>query len=419
MFSSEIEMKKNFQQNDESLLHSINHRIYEIYATALSTETKRVLLVEKLLIELSSNRQQFEDNVDTLIEIPAPKKITIAGQEFELDNYWGRSFFWTKGSKLRMKLIQAKAEVTVLKNNFTNYQAKRNIITLLESNHLSWDSCETLRKNIDSSWSIANDLLYLSYYKQAELLFKTCILPHQTNYQGVIFMIEEILFLLGMGYTDKIKDFIRTKRLPDIVSPTVVFASERGSQRDRMLDNFFDNIEQINFEYQDVAAAFIELCKEWLQIGAGITNYKAIYAKESGIRMLEIAKLLWDKLPDQLARGNVWSGNFRKIHESIMFLIITIINKGSNEFTTEFIEEIAKSQKYPGRQSSDNFFTYRLQQHLVWISALPPSKELICTKTKVQQSLLDHPLPLYSLPEFQVKFSPKHAEVKALKNNKY
>jgi hypothetical protein len=367
-------------------LDDLNHLIYEIYALALFSDSSRTELRQHLLIELSSDREKFEKTVDELIQSPAPKKMTIAEKEFVLD-HWEPSFWLgSKGSQMRIALAQAKADVDRLKYHVAIREAKEAIIKKLESTNLSFSACEALRLQVDASWRIASDLLFLISFKQAQILFETCVLQYKTAYQSAIFIIEDILYLLSEGNAENISTCISNCGSTYLEIPR--------------LNDFFADLKGENFaEYKDVAVSFVEICKEWFQIGAYITTCKSVLDEKSNLRELEVAKFLWNKVGDCLDRASSCEG-IRSGHSTVMAMIRRALKESNGDIAALFMKEIPKCE------SSREFLAYKLSQHLRWIVSLylyPGPELLVINVEAIKEFLGKHPSSLYLLPEAQKK----------------
>ena len=285
---SELEIHKSYQ-----------NKIYQVYEKALKTASARSKLKSELLKELSTNINTFESTVNKLVGDLAPKKVTVNSIHFSLGMFWKTSCCGN-GSTLRAALIQAKEDVDEIKKKYALYQ-QRELVKKLEADNCCWNDFEELRNSIESNWSyiIKRDLEYLIDFKQAEFLFIKHILPYQINCRGAIFAIEDVLFQLCMKNGDNLNDRIETSK--------------------SNLQEFFTRVQQINFQqsikYKNVAAIFIEICKEWFQIIATITFRNRILDSSKGIFQIKEVKEFWETLGDTL------SSQYSEHQKILQFLI--------------------------------------------------------------------------------------------------
>ncbi len=384
-------------------LDDLNHLIYEIYAHALAVDSSRDDLRTHLLKELTTNREKFEITVTELLKKPTsstPKKLTVAEKEFVLE-HWDPSF-WSKGSQLRLALSKAKIVADELHSLVATEEAKHAILNKLESTNLSWSDCDALRVKVEANWSIANDLLYLIAFKQAQMLFEACVLQYKTAYHSAIFSVEEILYLLSReDAADDITTYLENKGLlsKNDADESKSDAEDTDSAKltiPTLKKDFFDNLGGAgNFpDYKDVAVTFVEICKEWFQVGACVTTISAVLDEKTDARELKVAKLLWEKIGDSLTRRGTSQG-MQSSHDIVMTTILTSLQEGNPEIAKVFMQQIAKCK------SSQEFLAYKLSQHLKWIVSLylHPSKELRDVDiVAIKKFLVDHPSPLYVLP---------------------
>lgn len=346
-------------------------KIYQTYQVALQTASAHVDLKKELLTELSTNITLFEATVTSLIAESAPKKIIINTTKFSLGFFWKPSCCGN-GSTLRTALIKAKEDVDEIKEKYALFKQKA-ILNKLESDQLYWHIFEELHNSIDLNWSeqIKRDLAYLIDYKQAEFLFIKHILPYQINYRGAIFAIEDVLFQLCTNHNSNMNERIETSR--------------------HELNDFFIKIQNINFlqslKYRNVANLFLEICKEWFQIGAAITYPNKVLDTKTGVFQIREVKLFWEKL------GNAFSPHF--VEHQILLNEISKKETGF-DFLKLIMGKITAHQKNIKPTPNEDLFIYKMQQYLIWISRLPPDKEMVPIDVNLLKEFANKSLPLYS-----------------------